>query len=65
MVNEQQLRFLELVQSMRTAQKEYFILIAKAKKTRAGADFAQAANKLKQSKALEADVDVKLQTLTQ
>lgn len=56
-MDERTTRFIQNVASMRTAQRDYFQLIAKAKKTRLPADFAAANNKLKQSKALEIEVD--------
>ena len=50
-------QFIITVQDMRQAQRNYFTAIAAAKKTKLPADYAKAANYLKQSKALEAKVD--------
>jgi hypothetical protein len=50
-------KFITNVMQMREAQRNYFTAIAAAKKTKLPADFAKAANYLKQSKALEAKVD--------
>lgn len=56
-MDERIIRFLETVESMRSAQKNYFANIAKAKKSKMPADFAAASNSLKSSKALEIEVD--------
>ena len=45
------------VEQMRIAQTQYFQQIAKAKKSKVPVDFAEAANTLKRSKALEQVVD--------
>lgn len=58
-MDEKIIRFIETVVSMRTAQIDYFTKIGKAKKSRLPGDFAAAANALKQSKALEIEVDRK------
>jgi hypothetical protein len=43
---------------MREAQKKYFALIARAKKTKAAADYAAAAIALKESKNIELIIDL-------
>jgi hypothetical protein len=62
-MDERTIRFLETVESMRNAQKDYFEKIAKAKKTKHPGDFAASSNALKESKALEIEVDRILPTL--
>lgn len=56
-MNEPTLRFICLVRDMRSAQKEYFTNIARAKKSKLPGDYAAAANALKKSKAYEIEVD--------
>lgn len=51
------------VLQMRNAQKEYFMLSAKARKTKAPGDWAAAANQLKLSKNLEQVVDETVQLI--
>jgi hypothetical protein len=50
-------KFLKLVAAMRAAQKEYFLLSGKAKRSHHPDDFAAAKTKLAQSKVLEGKVD--------
>ncbi len=62
-MDEPTLRFICLVRDMRTAQKQYFINIARAKKSKLPGDYAAAATSLKSSKALEIEVDRVADTL--
>lgn len=50
--------FVQLVQDMREAQKNYFRAAAKARKSRKPEDFADSKEYLSQSKELEAKVDL-------
>jgi hypothetical protein len=56
-------QFIQTVANMREAQRNYFTVIAKAKKTKLPGDFAIAQNALKASKQLEATVDEALPEL--
>jgi hypothetical protein len=53
-------QFVNNVEQMRVAQKNYFARIATAKKSKLPADFAAASNALNISKHLESKVDAQL-----
>ncbi len=59
------LTFILTVDKMREAQRTYFKSIAQAKKTKLPGDFAAADKALKESKALEAQVDAALPEILQ
>jgi hypothetical protein len=52
------LEFAQLVEKMRTAQKSYFELMARARKSNHPDDFTNARKILAESKALERQVDI-------